>query len=424
MATSSGSALDFKMPIAVGEVDWKTEETEPGVAAKTLVDHRFAVMQSMIDDATEDFNSSLEVMRATLTPIVVAAIPTSGISVDGISGDIPDFTKSFDAVFSATLDDFTVEYTEPAGKPDAADSTWEDMPIYLQDELVNKLAVWLLSGESAIPDALFSQIYNAAVTEYQDDIYARRSAILSEAAARGWDCPSDVEAARLIQLEREYSKGASDVAAKIAEKNMELVQANFHKAAEVAASYIQVQLDYVIRKNIAKIEWYSKAVDAWVKQVEANISVMEANITAFNGKVEAFKAKGAAYATEAAVFDSLVRAYTSQVEAIKTKISAQIESIKAEVMVYQADSTTAIENEKLRVQAQVSNNELAERLAEAESNFHVNLIASGIGALHVQAGVSASHNTGEQVGFSYSYGQQYGESQSRSEQKIISDTVD
>jgi len=121
------------------------------------------------------------------------------------------------------------------------------------------------------------------------------------------------------------------------------------------------------------------------------------------------------YKTEADVFDSTVRAYVAQVEGMKAKIDAAVESIKAEVMVYEADSKVAIENEKLRVEAQIANNELGQRIAEADSNFHAQLMASGMGALHVQAGVSASHSTGEQVGFSYQYGENYGEQQSRSE---------
>ena len=93
-------------------------------------------------------------------------------------------------------------------------------------------------------------------------------------------------------------------------------------------------------------------------------------------------------------------------------------------MKYEADARTAIDNEKLKVQAQIANNELGQRIAEADANFHAQLMASGMGALHVQAGVSASHNTGEQVGFSYSYGENYAEQQSRSESMSITREVE
>ena len=416
------SDLAFNLP--KNSITWKDEKDEPGVDTKSLVDYRFALVQDMIDAATTDFSDAIIAMRAALTPIVVNDIASSDISVEGITTYIPEFTGSFTKTFTATLSDFDVEYTEPAGKPDSSEVVWEDGTIYLQQELVDKLAVWLLYGESAIPQELFNEIYTTATTQLSEDVNARRQILIAEAAARGWDCPEDIVDAKLLQLEREYSKGAAEVSSKIAERNMELSQANFHKAAELAVQYIQVQLDYIIRKNLAKIDWYSKAVEAWIKQVEAEIAIIEAKVAAFAGKVEAYKAKAAVFKTEADVFESSVRAYVAIVEGLKAKIGAQVEAIKAEVMVYEADSRVALENEKLRVEAQIANNELGQKIAEADSNFHAQLMASGMGALHVQAGISASHSTGEQVGFSYQYGHSYSEQQSRSENMTISREVE
>ena len=409
------TSLEFLLPRTTGSIAWKDEKNEPGVDTKTLVDHRFSVVQNMIEEATADFASALDSMRASLAPIVVNSIPTSGIEVTEIGAAIPDFVGTFDTVFSAVLPEFSVSYTEPEGKPDSSAFEWEEGIFSLTAELVDKLAFWLLNGESAIPQALFDEMYLTATTALSEDVTARRLVLVSEAAARGWDCPAEIESAKLLQLEREYSKGAAEVASNIAVKNMELVQANFHKAVEVSAQYISTQMDYNIRKNSAKIDFYVASVDAWVKQVDAEISRITAEVTAFQGQVEGYKAAALVYKTEADVFDSTVRAYVALVEGMKAKIGAAVESIKAEVMVYEVDSKVAIENEKLRVEAQIANNELGQRIAEADSNFHAQLMASGMGALHVQAGVSASHSTGEQVGFSYQYGENYGEQQSRSE---------
>lgn len=418
------SDLVFKLPKTTGAIRWTDEKDEPGVDTKSLVDHRFALVQNMIENATGDFAAAISTMRGTLTPINVKDLSASGISVTGVTTDIPEFTGSFTKIFTATLENFDIVYTEPAGKPDSSEVVWEDGTIYLQQELIDKLAVWLLNGESAIPQVLFDEIYTTATIQFSEDINTRRQVLITEAAARGWDCPEDIVDAKLLQLEREYSKGVAEVSAKIAERNMELIQTNFHKAAELAVQFIQVQFDYVIRKNLAKIDWYSKAVDAWIKQVEAEIAIIEAKVAAFVGKVEAYKAKATVFKTESDVFESTVRAYVAIVEGLKAKISAQVEAIKAEVMVYEADSRTAIENEKLRVQAQIANNELAQRIAEADSNFHAQLMASGMGSLHVQAGVSASHGTGEQVGFSYNYGEQYSEQQNRSESMTITREIE
>jgi len=418
------SELNFALPTAEGGINWKDEKDEPGVDTKSLVDHRFALVQDMIDSATEDFEDSIITMRNTLTPIVVNDISTSGINAGDVAVDIPDFTGAFTATFTATLEDFDVTYTEPAGKPDAGEFVWEDGTFSLQQELVDKLAVWLLNGESAIPEALFNDIYAVAVGRLEEQKTAELLKLEADAAARGWACPQEVIDAQRMQVTAEYAKGATEISVGLAQKNMELIQANFHKAAEVAAQYVQVQMDYNIRKNLAKIEWYSTAVDAWIKQVQAEISVIEAKVAAFAGKVEAFKAKAAVYKTEADVFDSTVKAYIAVVEGLKSKISAAVESIKAQVMVFEVDSKVEIENEKLRVEAQIANNELGQRIAEAQSNFYAQLMASGMGALHVQAGVSANHSTGEQVGFSYSYGHSYAEQQSRSEVMSITREVE
>lgn len=418
------SDLNFALPKATGTIQWKDEKDEPGIDAKSLVDYRFALVQDMIDTATIDFASALDAMRSALVPIVVRNISPSGIETSAIDANIPDFTASFNATFTATLPNFSVSYTEPEGKPDPSAFEWEEGVFSLTTELVDKLAYWLLNGESAIPQTLFDEMYSVATTQLSEDITARRLVLLSEAAARGWDCPEEIESAKLLQLEREYSKGAAEVASNISAKNMELVQANFHKAVEVAAQYIATQMDYNIKKNTAKIEFYSAAVDAWVKQVEAEISRITAEVTAFQGQIEGYKAAALVYKTEADVFDSTVRAYGALVEGMKAKIGAAVESIKAEVLVYEADAKTAIENEKLRVEAQIANNELGQRIAEADSNFHAQLMASGMGALHVQAGVSASHNTGEQVGFSYQYGENYSEQQSRSENMTLSREIE
>jgi hypothetical protein len=43
----------------------------------------------------------------------------------------------------------------------------------------------LLNGESAIPQALFDEMYLTATTALSEDVTARRLVLLSEAAARG-----------------------------------------------------------------------------------------------------------------------------------------------------------------------------------------------------------------------------------------------
>jgi len=410
-------AVTFKLPRSI---PWITSQYEPGssagLRARDFVDERFDAVSAIVDASRFEFADAIERMNNVLSPIIVNELGIEGIDVPDLGGDIPTFIGSFDKTFTATLDEFDVEYVEPGGKPDPTLAEWEEGVISLEPELIDKLAVWLTTGETAIPDALVTQIYNAAEIQL-DERRAEAVAIEeSKAAARGFEVPSGIADNKLLQIEREYGKASMELSAALASKNMELTQANFHKAVEVAERYVAAAQDYIVKKNTAKIQWYSASVDAWIKQVDAAIKVIDAKVSAFNGKVEAYKAQAMAYKTEAEVFDSSVKAYIALVEGLKARISAIAETVKMKVEVFKVESEAMIEEEKLKVQAQIGNQTLAQRIAESQSNLHAQMVASGLSAMHVQASISASHGTGQQVGFSYNYGEQmteqHGESQS------------
>lgn len=341
---------------------------------------------------------------------MVNDLAIAGITVPDLGGEIPTFTGTFDKTFTATLDDFEVAYVEPDGKPDASLVEWEDGTIGLESELVDKLAVWLGSGETAIPSDIIDQIYEAAEIQLDEKRTEAITLEESKVAARGFEIPGGVAENRVIQYNREYGKAASELSASLASKNMELTQANFQKAVEIAERYVAAARDYIIRKNTAKVQWYSAAVDAWVKQVDAAIKVIDAKVSAFSGKVEAYKAQATTYKTEAEVFDSTVRAYIGLVDGLKAKYDAIAKTVEMRVQVFQAETTAAIEEEKLKVTAQSANQALAQKIAETQSSLHAQMVASGFSAMHVQASISSSHGTGQDVKYSYSYGEDMRES--------------
>lgn len=399
-------AINFNLPKSI---PWITQQVEPGVQARTLVDAQFDSVAALVEDSRTDFAESIAAMNASLSPIVVGELAIAGITVPDLGGDIPTFTGTFDKTFTATLDEFDVEYVEPGGKPDSALAAWEDGTISLEPELIDKLAYWLLSGESAIPEALATQIYDAAVTRLDEERAFAVTKIESEVAARGWAIPGGVAANQRAQIEREFAKGAAELSASIANKDMELTQANFHKAIEVAERYVSAARDYIVKKNLAKVQWYSEATRAWVSQVDAAIKVIDAKVAAFKGKVEAYTAQAMTYKTEAEVFDSTVKAYSALVDGLKAKYEAIATTVEMKVKVFQTESAAAIEEEKLKVQAQTANQALAQKIAETQSNLHAQMVASGLSAMHVQASISASHGTGQDVGFRYSYGESMSE---------------
>ena len=407
-------AVTFTLPRNWG---WLTQQSEPGTQARTLVDERFEAIANLVAGAKSDFDDSIDTMNQSLSPIVVNDLAIAGITVPDLGGEIPTFTGTFDKTFTATLEDFDVAYVEPSGKPDASLVEWEDGTISLEADLVDKLAVWLTTGETAIPDAIVTQIYEAAELQLDEKRAEAISLEESKVAARGFEIPGGVAANKVIQIEREYGKAAAELSANLANKNMELTQANFQKSVEVAERYVAAARDYIIRKNTAKVQWYSAAVDAWVKQVDAAIKVIDAKVAAFGGKVEAYKAQATTYKTEAEVFDSTVRAYIGLVDGLKAKYDAIAKTVEMKVQVFQSETTAAIEEEKLKVSAQTANQSLAQKIAEAQSNLHAQIMASGLSAMHVQASISSSHGTGQDVSYSYSYGEKMDESHSESIQR-------
>ena len=399
--------MDFKLP---RNIPWLTSQSEPGVQARDLVDERFEATSQMIADAKQDFDDAILELRNSLSPIVVQNLSASGIVVPDLGSDIPDFTGVFNATFSATLAVFEVSYVEPTGKPGSSPE-WVDGTISLNDEFVNKVAYWLLNGETAIPQTIIDQIWNAASTRIDEQ---RSAAILkaeSDVAARNFPYPSGIVSAQIAQIEREFGKALADQSASLAGKVAELTQQNFHKACELALGYINAAQDYNVKRNSAKMQAYSVAADVWIKQVEAAIKVIDAKVSAFNGQVQAYQAKASVYKTEADVYDSAVRAYIAMVEGVKAKIDAVATSVRMQVEVFQAETGMAIEEEKLRVEAQVQQMNLAERIAEANAQLNGQVLSSALSATHVQAAISAQHDTGQRVSFSYQYQEDYNEHQ-------------
>lgn len=405
-------AVEFSLPRGI---TFNTSQSEPGVQARSIVDERFDIVSAFVNSAKAEFDDALEQMQSALSPISVGEIAASGIEVPELGADIPAFTATFDATFAATIRDFAVEYVEPEGKPSGTMPEWEEGEVELRVPFVEAVVGWLTSESPAIPAAAEAQIFDASITRLSEEFSTAVLDYESSVADRGFEVPAGVADARLLQLNGEYLKSTADISAKIAEKNLDLTQQNKHKAGELAVQYIEIAQNYIVERNKARLDFYKGQFETWIAQVEAAVKIVEAKVSAFLGEVEAYKAQAAVYQSQASVYETEVRAYIGTVEGIKAKISAIAESIKMQVSVFEVETTAAIEEEKLKVQAQIATNQLVERIAEARGNLQAQIVASGLSALHVQASISSSHNTGQNVGFSYSYGEQLSEQHSESQ---------
>lgn len=553
-------AVEFTLPHSHG---WITAQSEPGVQARTVVDERFDDLKNLVTSTKAEFDTAIETLSSAVPTVTINAIPNSTLVLSPFTDTIPSFTDEFDTVFNKTLDSFsdspggftdtldeftesldsftdtledfsattditsfsealdefsetvatcTASYSTPSGEPDSNTVTWVDPTLLLNTNLVEKLTTWLTGEKSAIPTSVFDTIYNTATNALDEDRVAAIVRLESEVASRGFALPSGVLDNRTISIEREYAKGAAEVSAKIAERNMELTQANYHKAVEIANAHVAAALDYAVKKNTAKIQLYDSAVSAWAKKLDAavtkysadiskylgDIDAYKAKVSGYLGKVEGYKAKIALYSTkieaykaevsayvakvqaysekiasyansiegykaenaiflskiqayatkiskyatdmdkykaqvsaylakveaykaeislydtDAKVYMSSIDAYAANIDGIKAKALATSEYVKAQVALFQADSTVDIEEEKLSLQAKMANAELTAKIADSTANLYATMTAAGLAGLHVQASISSSHGTGQQVSYSYNYGEQLSEGHSES----------
>lgn len=405
-------AIDFNLPASMS---WITQQSEVGTAAKDVIIERFAYITDFVEESKSDLDAALARLEGAAGRVTVGDINIGTIDVPDIVDQIPSFTETFNELFTATLDNFEASYVEPGDMPDPSGYEWQDDDILLEDDLVSVLANWLTSGASAIPDNIAEQIANAALVRLNEKKNESILVLESEAATKGFLNPSFVDWARRVQIESEYAKGVAEINAKIADRDMELTQANYHKAAELASGYVNSAKEYVVQRNLALVQHYKARVEAWTSLVDARIKEMQGHIEAYRGRVEAYVAQGQVYKTKGEVYEAKAKAYEAAISGLNTKFGTIAETVKMRTKVFEVESLAAIEEEKLRVQAQIANSGFAQKVAEVAAELSSRAVANGLATVHVQGGMSTSHSTGQQVGYSYSRSENMSEQHSESE---------
>lgn len=413
-------ALEFHLPASM---TWITQQNEPGTNAKDTILERFAYITDFVNEAKSDLDAALTRLESAATNVEVGDISLPALSIPDIADTIPAFNGTFDAVFDATIDDFDVAYVSTGDAPDGSGIEWQDGSISLEPEVVAMVAGWLSSGSSAIPEAVANQIAASAVARLEEKKTDAIIQLESEAAAKGWMNPSGIDWYRRVQIEAEFAKGGADVSAKIAERDMELTQANMHKAAELGLAYVGAAQKYIVAKNTAVIGHFKTRVEAWSAMVDARIKELQGKTDAYRGRVEAFIAKGNVYKAQADAFESSVRAYQAGVEGLRTKFDAIARNLEVRTRAFEVEANAAIEEEKLKVQAQIANNQVKQAFADVAAKIHAQTVANGLSSIHVQGGMSASHSTSQSVGYNYSRSENMSEQRSKSESTNINADV-
>ena len=373
-----------------------------GIDARDTVNARYADVTTFISEAKSDLDDAIDDLKASVGSIPVSAVAASGLTVPDFSITVPEFTDTFTDTFTAVKPTFSPVFNAPANKPDTSGATWQDEVIELEADLVAAVAAWLSSGESAIPADVQTAIFNAAVLRLDEKKVDSLAEFDSVMASKAFSCPPGALAVHRSRVESEFAKGVTEVSARIAEKDMELTQANKHKAGELAQAYVAAGKQYLIEKNKFLLAALETAVNLWLKEYDAVIKYLEAQVEAFKAQMEGYKAEGDVFKTLGEVFDTKARAFVATIEGVKAKGQLTADNIRLKIDRYKADSEVDLKEEELKVDAKKAEFALAERMAEALAGFHAQGVASGMSGIHISAGISASRS--DSLGVSYNWG--------------------
>ena len=387
-----------------------------GIDARDTVNARYTDVTTYIAGAKADLDLAIEDLKTSVGTISVGAVASSGITVPDFSLTVPDFTATFDAAFTTPKPTFTPVFSVPLNKPNTSTAAWQDEVISLEAELVLAVSDWLSSGESAIPAAVQTAIFNAAVLRLDEKKVDSLAEFDSVMAAKAFSCPPGALAIHRARVEGEFAKGSSEISARIAEKDMELTQANKHKAGELAQAYVSAGKQYLIEKNKFMLAALEAAVELWLKEYDAAIKYLEAQVATYKAQVEAYVADGTIYKTDGEVFESQARAYAATIDGLRVKGQLMTDNVRLLIERYKADADIDMKEEELKVDAKKAQYALAERMAEALAGFHSQGVASGMSGIHVSAGISASRS--DSLGVSYNWG--YSEELSERESEEVS----
>lgn len=398
--------------------------TDPSYATTTatrdLVTARFADVTTFIDAAKVDFDAAITALQGSGGAIPVDSIAASGISMPdwanlGIS--IPSFDKVFDATFESTKPTFSATLNAPGEKPSVS-VAWQDMVFALDAKLVTAVSAWLDSGSPAIPAEVQAAIYNAALLRLNEAKTAARLEFEDKLSSRTFSAPPGVLDDALLRFDAEYTKAVSEVSAKIAERDMELTQANQHKAVDIAQAYVAAGWNFLVEKNKFLLSATQASVDMWIKEYDAAIKELEAHVKVFEAEALVYKTDGEVFETQGEVHKALATAYAATVEGLRAKAQYYIDQVRLAIDRYKADSEVDMKEAELKVVAKHYEYMLGEKISEAVAGVYAQTISSGFSGLHVSAGINASRSDGLNVGYNFGYSETLSESHSEAAQVI------
>lgn len=216
-----------------------------------------------------------------------------------------------------------------------------------------------------------------------------------------------------IALSEDYAIKISDGRARLYGAAAELRQSAIQKAADTAMTYISTSGDFIIKKGEGMSKLYMSSAELGQQRMQRAAELANQYIAAAQDYV--VKKNEAATKLYVAAIDAWVSEYKALVEGAS-------EDAKVQTQLYQVETTAEIEKQRILVTAQNANQTFAQSVLDSQSKLQAQMVASGLSGMHVQASISSSHGTGQDVGYRYSYSEGMDENHSESQTVKTSDS--
>lgn len=225
-----------------------------------------------------------------------------------------------------------------------------------------RLATYL-EGGTALSTAIENALYNRTLDKTNADATRANQKAWGEAARAGFQVPSAILLAQLIDLDQERRNANARAAIDIAIEQAKLEQQNLQFAVTQSSNLRQIALNAAIayynglvQINGQALEYARSVVDAYVKSfdIAAKYAEMQARIYEAEARVYEARLKGALGAIEAYI--ARVRGLEAQANINMAQVNAyraRLEAVQAEAAVYKSsvDAVTAqAQIERLKVE--------------------------------------------------------------------------
>ncbi len=270
--------------------------------------------------------------------------------------------KNLDSVFKANFSDTQQSMSAVAESQmdiflDKINPEYKSQMARIEDQLSN-----YLTGGTGLSEEVETAIFNRG--RERNDIEARRveSALLNEAASRGFTLPGGALMSMMARARQEAANNNNKTSNEIVIMQAEMEQKNLQFAVTTSAELRKSAVSAMLAFFQSSTALTGMAMEAAKNVVSAMVQTYEIEVRAFSVKLEAYKTEASVYDTKARVAGQVIDIYKAEIQAMeamtnvdKSKVDlyrAQISTLKDYSDVYKAQVDAVVSKaslEKLKV---------------------------------------------------------------------------